>query len=319
MAKIECGASFTGARAAITQFVLRSLEMARHPVGVSAQFVMGRQISRLQIEAAETLLHRGAELVDETGRKPIGGAQLLLAVQGARGTQIFESIIALCRIGRGVPASMLNRALLEDALDVHWVAANPDIAPGRADEHEQLIRLAERATEARFGRPTRPLSSDEEERLSVLRSRFKNFKASWTLSSVTDRLALVKQRWGPESEQNLEYTYEVIQRQNNVLLHPSPSAYGLAMTPGRKQINRMGPDPRWPDALAHGLLGYYLICRVLAEEFNLNKEPVADAFGLGSCFFKAVPLAVLEECRPGEQCPCGSGRRVGQCHGPASP
>jgi hypothetical protein len=31
---------------------------------------------------------------------------------------------------------MLNRALLEDALDVYWVAANPEIAPAMADTHE---------------------------------------------------------------------------------------------------------------------------------------------------------------------------------------
>jgi hypothetical protein len=75
---------------------------------------------------------------------------------------------------------------------------------------------------------------------------------------------LIKQRWGEEAAREVDYVYEVIQRQNNVLLHSSPTSYGLAMSTGRRQINRIGPDPRWREALAHGVLGYYLIARVLA-------------------------------------------------------
>jgi hypothetical protein len=111
-------------------------------------------IYRLRIAAAEDLLDEGARMVDETGRERIAGARLLLVVQATRAIHIFESVIALCRIGRGVPASMLNRALLEDALDVHWVAANPEVAPARADEHERLTELGERALDQRLGRPT---------------------------------------------------------------------------------------------------------------------------------------------------------------------
>jgi hypothetical protein len=83
----------------------------RHRVGVGEVLLSESGIYRLRIEAAEDVLDEGARLVDETGRTRIGGARLLLAVQATRAVHIFESIIALCRIGRGVPASMLNRAL----------------------------------------------------------------------------------------------------------------------------------------------------------------------------------------------------------------
>ena len=67
---------------------------------------------------------------------------------------IFESVIALGRIEKGVSASMLNRAPLQDVLDVHWVAANPEKAPAQADPHERLLMLGERVAE-QSARPAR--------------------------------------------------------------------------------------------------------------------------------------------------------------------
>src|SRR4051794_39792802 len=117
----------------------------RHQVGFAAYLIADSGINRLRFSACEDLLDEGARLVDETGRTEIRGAKFLIAVQATRATHSFESVIALCKIGRGVQAAMINRSLLEDALDIHWVAANPDAAPGLADEHERLIVLGERA------------------------------------------------------------------------------------------------------------------------------------------------------------------------------
>src|SRR5690349_8978263 len=153
----------------------------RQQVGFGATLLGDQRIYRLRIAAGEDLLDEGARLLDETGREPVGGARLLLVVQATRAIHIFESVIALCRIGRGVPASMLNRALLEDALDVHWVAANPELAPARADEHERLIELGERAMDQRFGRPTVPMTSEELDEFDHLRAQYRDFRAPWTL------------------------------------------------------------------------------------------------------------------------------------------
>jgi hypothetical protein len=100
-------------------------ESRRHQVGFAETLLRERGINRLRIAAAEDLLDEGARLVDETGRERLSGAKLLLAVQATRAIDIFESVIALCQIGRGVPASMLNRALFEEALDVHWGPRTP--------------------------------------------------------------------------------------------------------------------------------------------------------------------------------------------------
>jgi hypothetical protein len=286
----------------------------RHQVGFAQTLLAEHGIYRLRIEAAENLLDEGARLVDETGRKRIRGAGLLLVVQATRAAHIFESVIALCKIGRGVPASMLNRALLEDALDVHWVAANPELAPARADEHERLIELGERAMDQRFGRPTVPLTSEETDELNQLRTRYRDFRAPWTLASEPDRIALLKERWGEEAARNVDIVYEIIQRQNNALLHASPIAYALAMSPGRRHPNRAGPDLRWREALAHGVLGYYLISRVLAEEFGFEKEALADGYYYASCLVKTFSDEQLADVPRDAQCPCGSDRLLRDCH-----
>jgi hypothetical protein len=286
----------------------------RHQVGFAEVLLAEHGINRLRIAAAEDLLDEGARLVDETGREPVSGARMLLVVQATRATHIFESVIALCRIGRGVPASMLNRALLEDALDVHWVAANPGVAPARADEHERLIELAERAMEERFDRPTEPLTDAERDELSALAQKYRNFQAPWTLASGAERTALIKGRWGEDAARNLDYVFEVIQRQNNTLLHSSPIAYALAMSPGRRHPNRVGPDPRWREALAHGVLGYYLILRVLAEEFGFGKDPLMDRYYVATCLVKTLTREEVAGLPVQAPCPCGSGRALGDCH-----
>jgi hypothetical protein len=289
----------------------------RHQVGFAANLIPDSGINRLRFSSCEDLLDEGARMVDETGRSSIGGAKLLLAVQATRATHSFESVISLCQIGRGVQAAMLNRSLLEDALDVHWVAANPDKAPALADQHEQLIELGERAMYERFRRPdVEPLDKSEREELKRLSGIYDGFRRSWTLASDTSRVALIKARWNdPVAARYIDQTYELIQRQNNVLLHTSPTALGVAMMPGRRGPNRVGPDLWWRQALAHGVLAYYLIARVIAEEFDISKDVAADAYFRASCFTKHLRDDQMRALRDTDRCPCGSDRRFGDCHG----
>jgi hypothetical protein len=126
-------------------------------------------IYRLRIETAEDLLDEGARLFDETGRTGLARSKLLLAAQAARCIHIFESVIALCRIGRGVPASMLDRALFEEALDAYWIAANLEDAPVRADEHERALELGEHDLEQRFGSAAPMTEAEQDELAQVIR------------------------------------------------------------------------------------------------------------------------------------------------------
>src|SRR4051812_42797634 len=73
---------------------------------------------------------------------------------------------------------MLNRALLEDALSVHWVAADTDEVVGaQADKHDRATSLGERKLFARFGRSVGdgPLSPTAEADFQKLEKDFEGF------------------------------------------------------------------------------------------------------------------------------------------------
>jgi hypothetical protein len=210
---------------------------------------------------------------------------------------------------------MLNRALLEDALEVSWVAENQDAAPTLADKHERAVTLAERKAMAKFDRGNvEPLQPHEEVELLELLKGLRNFRSSWTRASASDRLAAMKRAWPDEAAWLVDYTYEVIQRQNNVLLHGGPFGLVVAMLPGRRGPNRIGPDLRWLDALAHSVHGYYLICRVMAREFGFDLEPAMDAYYVATCVTKRLSPEQLEGVDGADPCPCESGRQAAECH-----
>jgi hypothetical protein len=300
-------------------------EQKPHPIGIAGEILQARGINRLRIASAEELLGRGATLVDETGREQLGGAKVLLIAQATRAIHTFEAVIGSCIIGRGVQASMLNRSLYEDVLDIHWVAENPDVAPRRADEHDRFMALAEHKLESKFERTERPLSEDEERELGHLIEQYGGpraaFTADWHRASFDDCFQLVKDRWREHEEatEYLEYIYDVMQRRNNLMLHPSPTAFRqtFVVTDQRRTLNRAGPDERWIQALKDGAGAFYMVMRVLAEEFDLDKEPAAESFSRTTDFLKlGSGLPNLADLPEGAECPCGAaGLSVGHCHG----
>jgi hypothetical protein len=212
---------------------------------------------------------------------------------------------------------MVNRSLLEDALDVYWVAANPEDAPALADKHEHAIELGERAMFERFGRPgVESLDETEREKLKQLSKDYEGFRRSWTLTSDTRRLELVLQRWtNPENNRAIRQTYELIQRQNNTLLHSSPTALARATIPGRGHPNRVGPDTWWREALNHGALAYHLICVAVAAFFDLSDDALHATYLRAGSFTQQLSPEQLDGVSPSTACPCRSGLSFGDCHG----
>ncbi len=289
-----------------------------HPVGFGANLMPASGITGLRFSECEALLAQGGVLIDETGRERIGGADLIVVVQATRAAHTFEAVIALCQIGRGVQAAMLNRSLLEDVLDIHWVAANPEQAPTLADQHERLLNLGERAAFVGAGREGDPLDEDEQREFAALLRTYNNFRKPWNLASEAERRRLIQERWGDEQGDALDFVYEVIQRQNNTLLHGSPTAYRQTTSTddqgGVRGLDRIGVDRRWRDSLGHGVLGYYFVCRVLAEYFGFDKDPAAEAFQRASCFLKELSPEQVDGLAGDASCPCGSGEELGACH-----
>jgi hypothetical protein len=87
------------------------------------------------------------------------------------------------------------------------------------------------------------------------------------------------------------------------------------MTPGRGGLNLDLPDQWWPQALAHGVLGYYLIVRVIAQEFDLSPQATQEAFSRASTVTRQLSDEQTRGLGSGDPCACGGGRAFGECHG----
>lgn len=61
-------------------------------------------------------------------------------------------------------------------------------------------------------------------------------------------------------------------------------------------------------------LGYYMVCRVIAEEFDLDKGPAVEAFHRTSCVVKPIDSLPLDGLSDDAACPCESGLFVANCH-----
>lgn len=234
--------------------------MARKPTepgSVAKAVILNKEENRACFDAVMALLQAGADLIDATGREALKGGRMLITAQATRALNSFETVIAACLIGRGVQAAMLDRALYDDVLDIHWVAENPKDALDRADEHDRMIALAEHQLEAKHERTDRPLTEEEENELAELIDVYGGkdhaFEKPWHRASFKECFALVQKRWSddPDAEKYLDYMYEVEQRRNNLMLHPSPTAFRQTIRFGRGAVAR---SPR-PGAAGSALSG----------------------------------------------------------------
>jgi hypothetical protein len=144
--------------------------------------------------------------------------------------------------------------------------------------------------------------------------------ADWHRATFEECFDLVKARWSEyeDTEKQLRYIYAVMQRRNNLLLHPSPTAFRQTFfvdENGHRTLNRLGPDSRWITALRDGAGGFYMVLRLLAEEFVLDREPLAESFSRTTDLLKEIeddPEVI--RLSAAAKCPCGSGLIVSDCH-----
>jgi hypothetical protein len=57
-----------------------------------------------------------------------------------------------------------------------------------------------------------------------------------------------------------------------------------------------------------------MVIRVLAEEFDLDKEPAAESFSRTTDFLKKIAADDLQRLPDDVECPCGTGLSVAECH-----
>ena len=211
---------------------------------------------------------------------------------------------------------MLNRSLLDDALDAAWVMANPEAArPRRTRREARRIRRAVPPGEARTPDDPR-LTTPERARLGELMKTYHGFHRSWTLADNNERLPVRKGRVGRGDRGA---------RVSGRRLRADPASEQHRCCTGTNRARRRD-DPRTPPAQPHRPR------RMVAERSRpwrpgVHAGPASARRGLRStegprgdgvqhdvAFTREFEPADLELREPTDACPCASGRAVADCH-----
>lgn len=280
-------------------------------------------LHELRRQCARGLGDAAQAVLAEATSRATDSHHVLLLVIGERTFRSYVSSSALALGGHGIQAAMLNRSMLEDALDVAWVAANPDTAAKLADDHDRAIYLADRQVEAKYKDDNPPLTDDEEKELAAAAKRYRGFQASWTLASEEDRLTLLKASMPKEAASMVDYTYDAIKKRANVLMHGAPTAWRQVTEhdPGGAVRIRSGePDHYWVQALGHAILGFHLTIRSIGAAFGIPLDREFDTFFHATCVVKDLAADQLTGVAGDAPCLCGSGLPKAGCHGlPSGP
>lgn len=192
----------------------------------------------------ETLDFARTEVVPEIKTEEHAMRLALYPAVFAHATSTFEAVIVLCERGLAPQAMMLNRALFEQMVDLHWVRANPELAEQRFVEHARLNQHRRReAARHHPGIVPEPAAPQEElppDEVNALKKLFAAGGESWTGVRLDRRVEAIEGQWGDESERRvLRFMHDVVNRLNNDELHPSSWSLARRL---RKRRDENGDD-----------------------------------------------------------------------------
>lgn len=249
----------------------------------------------------------------------------LIAAIFARTTNTFWSAVELARIGFGEQASMLNRSLFEDMVDLHWTVDNPAVAVERYDQHNQHgeMLLADALRKHPDFMPADELPAfdpDDRAALDKLFGRFGN--RSWTGVGLHDRVTSIEHQWGSdEGVGYLRFFRDVVHRDNNQLLHVSAHALNQVITRSGPDAGglglKLGPGDEYLD---RGMSGSFWIygqsVGVVLERFGFaERDEFSGLFEELMPSFHRFSDDEIKRVGRNDPCPCGSGKKFKRCHG----
>lgn len=242
----------------------------------------------------------------------------------ARAVGTFDAVLALADGGFGEQVGMLSRALFEATIDGYWVTKNPTEAERLAVLHFRQTRLltAERwnAYERREGDPAMPLFGEDLRDRQELADFFgTKGQRHWSRVGLPDRITAIEDAIPQDRDGELRARYEEDNLLANHLLHGSALVLNDRLGDGPEGRARLligATEQHMPNGLRHSFWSYQRLSRLIAERHSPDRlGAIDDLYRESWPLLQTLTVPSLKVAGRNGPCPCGSGRKVKDCHG----
>jgi len=204
----------------------------------------------------------------------------ILMAEGARATKSYQAAVALCGLGFGEQAAMLNRSIFEGSLAAHWVADHPEEAARLFERHQRdvQVRWVDKLTRLGWAdnlELPEPASARERRELQDLFGA--HGQKLWTGHRNLHHLAgAVEHHWpGGRARDEWREFIEAPYHEANLILHTGSSALSRTATldpEGGPTLNfDIGPSDQYVGpALYAAMWTYSQTLTLLMDEFEIS-------------------------------------------------
>jgi Family of unknown function (DUF5677)/SEC-C motif len=277
---------------------------------------------RGKINGCERLLVYAESLLgDWPGRAVESVPDGLILALFARSFDTAAAAIRLAADGYGAQASMLNRSLFEDMIDVHWVATEEEAAERCYADHLQHGRMLLADAVAKYPEFYAEIDLpqfDVDERRTLDREYGRFGHKSWTKVNLHDRVSFVEHHWSDEiGRGTLHFFHDIAHRENNQTLHVSSATLGKSLEFSDGEVGlTVGPRE---DMVDRALFGSFWILDstigLLLDRFGIELDEKTRAEIFSPRDFISLSDEQTRDVGRNDPCPCGSGIKFKRCHG----
>jgi hypothetical protein len=281
-----------------------------------------RKKFRGKIDGCERLLAYAQGLLsDWPGRAIENVPDGLILALFARSSDTATGAVRLAADGYGAQASMLNRSLFEDMIDVHWIATEEEAAERCYADHLQHGRMLLADAVAKYPEFYAEIDLpefDADERRALDREYGRFGHKSWTKVNLHHRVSGVEHHWSEAvGRDTLHFFHDIAHRENNQTLHVSSATLGKNLEFSDGEVGLIvGPRE---DMVERALFGSFWIfdatIGLLLDRFGIDLDEERRAAIFSSREFITLNDEQIRGTRRNDPCPCGSGIKFKRCHG----
>jgi hypothetical protein len=291
--------------------------------GVADDVVTGiKEKFRGQIDSAERLFRYAEGLLADWAGRPVESVSdgLILALFG-RSLDTAKASVGLAADGYGAQASMLNRSLFEDMIDVHWISIREEDAEHCYEDHLQHGRMLLADAVAKYPEHYAEIELpefDAAERKALDGDYGRFGHKSWTKVNLHERVSLVEHLWTDDAGRStLHFFHDIAHRENNQTLHVSSATLGKILEFYDGEIG-LSVGPR-EDMVDRALFGTFWVfdgtVGLLHDRFDIDLDEETRASIFSARDFISLSEDQTKGTGRNDPCPCGSGQKFKRCHG----